>query len=56
MIELTPEMWQEILKRATIVFTTDYLYQFDSHVHAYLEEMVDRTEAASVAHVFGTYY
>lgn len=33
-----------------------YPYQFNAHVIAYTNWIVDRTEAASVAHVFGTYF
>lgn len=33
-----------------------YPYQFDAHVLAYLDDLIDRTEAESVAHVLGTYY
>ncbi len=33
-----------------------YPYQFDSHMYAYWEDLIDRTEAESVAHVLGTYY
>lgn len=34
----------------------DYTHQFNAHVLAYLDDLISRTEAASVAHVFGTYY
>lgn len=33
-----------------------YPHQFDSHVSAYWEDLITRTEDASVAHVFGTYF
>ncbi len=33
-----------------------YSYQFDAHVQAWWEEIIDKTEAESVAHVLGTYY
>ncbi len=34
----------------------NYGYQFNEHVWAYWAEIIDRTEANSLAHVFGTYY
>lgn len=33
----------------------NYYYQFNAHVHAYWDDLISRTEADSVAHVFGTY-
>lgn len=33
-----------------------YDYQFDQHVADYWNDLIDRTEAESVAHVLGTYY
>lgn len=33
-----------------------YPYQFNEHIWAYLDDLISHTEAASVAHVFGTYY
>lgn len=36
--------------------TVIYDYQFDAHIRAYYDDLINRTEAASVAHVFGTYF